>query len=520
MTGAANDKPTIFIIDDEVEVGTFFRRLLERKGYSVIVANCGADAMKLMEAHRFHVAMVDLKLPDSDGLTLLQELKTRQPACEVIIMTGYSTTKTAVKAIQLGAFDYIDKPFEDIGEVEALVQKAMDYGLRAQGMGGGQPEWAEVAASLGFHVGVTPKMNRLVSIADKIAKKNINVLIHGETGTGKEVLARFVHAASNRADKMFIPINCGALPENLLESELFGHERGAFTGASGQRKGIFELANQGTLFLDEIGEASLSIQVKLLRVLETGEFLRVGGEKPIKTDVRIIAATNVDLEQAVKEKTFREDLFYRLDVVRLEVPPLRERKEDIPQLVNYFIKRYIAKNGGDSSEMSIEAMQLLCDYNWPGNIRELANTVEQAVALCDGPVILPGHLSDKIASRTVINNNGSTEGISSENTSAPNSLSEWLEKTVMDKEALLSLPTEELLHVHRLVQALEQRVVEAMSSQGLPRPLPLTLAEVEARAVAEALAYHNGNVTLAAKVLGIGRNTLYRKMKDYNITGK
>ena len=262
----------ILIIDDEVDVGIFFKRLLQKKGYQLTVAVNGVEATKALKETTFNVAMVDLKLPDTDGLTLLQQIKSVQPACEVIIMTGYSTTRTAVKAIQLGAFDYLEKPFDDIDAVENLIMKALEYGVLVCD---GKPisaDWAPIAEKIGFQVGVSPAMQKLVSIAYKIAKKNINVLIQGETGTGKEVLARFIHAASNRADQVFIPVNCGALPENLLESELFGHEKGSFTGAGSMRRGIFEMANRGFLFLDEVGESSPSIQVKLLRVLETGEF--------------------------------------------------------------------------------------------------------------------------------------------------------------------------------------------------------------------------------------------------------
>ena len=305
----------VLIIDDEADVCTFFRRLLTRKGYGVVTAVNLTEAQRALDEKSYNVALVDLKLPDTDGLFLLQTIKARQPACEVIIMTGYSTVKTAVTAIQLGAYEYLEKPFDDIDAIEALVERAATSG---QGIVA-EDEWSEVAQEVGFRVGTSAAMRRLVSLAFKIARKNINVLIQGKTGTGKEVLARFIHAASNRANQTFIPVNCGALPENLLESELFGHERGAFTGASQTRRGIFELANRGTLFLDEIGDASPLIQVKLLRVLETGEFMRVGGEKPITTDVRVIAATNVDLEEAIREKTFREDLFYRLNVVQLEI---------------------------------------------------------------------------------------------------------------------------------------------------------------------------------------------------------
>jgi two-component system NtrC family response regulator len=508
----------ILVVDDEVEVGSFFRRLLERKGFNVSLAHTGAEARKKIESTGFGAALIDLKLPDAGGLDLLQYLKNHQPNCEAIIMTGYGTTRTAVKAIQLGAFDYIEKPFEDISEIEELINRALDFGNRATGKTGGQPEWQAIAEQTGFIVGNTPKMLRLATVADKIARKNINVLIQGETGTGKEVLARFIHAASPRHRQTFIAVNCGALPENLLESELFGHEKGAFTGASCLRRGIFEIADNGTLFLDEVGEASLPIQVKLLRVLETGEFLRVGGEKPVKTDVRVIAATNVDLEQAVREKQFREDLFYRLDVVRLDLPPLRERKEDIPMLVNYFINRT-----GDKElkplQVSPEAMQVLMKYNWPGNIRELANIVDQAIALCDGNMILPAHLPNKIISAvfgsahipvTAGQGNGGFSG-------TPRTLVDILDEMVNHAEFIETLNKENILTAYRLNKQLEEKLLKRMESLGVPGPLPPSMEEVEIRNITRTLAYYSGNITTAARSLGIGRNTLYRKMKEYGI---
>lgn len=507
----------VLIIDDEVDVGTFFRRLLQKKGYQLTVAVNGVEAARAIQETTFSVAMVDLKLPDTDGLTLLQQIKDLQPGCEVIIMTGYSTTRTAVKAIQLGAFDYLEKPFEDINAVEKLIQKASEYGVRGYD---GQPvdtEWAHVADKMGFQVGVSQIMQKLVSIAYKIAKKNINILIQGETGTGKEVLARFVHAASNRADKIFIPVNCGALPENLLESELFGHEKGSFTGAGNLRRGIFEMANRGFLFLDEVGESSPSIQVKLLRVLETGEFLRVGGEKPIKTDVRVIAATNVDLEQALKEKTFREDLFYRLDVVRLEVPPLRTRTEDIPLLVEHFINKL-----DPEMLVSAEAMHLLCSYSWPGNIRELANTISQAVALCDDKIILPEHLIGKLNAENMEAPTAEKKDLrtlSVQNLQAslqPKSLPDLLEQC-SDENALEAIGESNLPRLLEVLRSLENRLAETMVKKGIPTPPPPSLEETEADAIRCALNYYRGNITMAAKALGIGRNTFYRKMKDYKI---
>lgn len=326
------------------------------------------------------------------------------------------------------------------------------------------------------------------------------------------MLARFIHAASHRSDRPFIPVNCGALPENLLESELFGHEKGAFTGATGQRRGIFELANHGTLFLDEIGEASLSIQVKLLRVLETGEFMRVGGEKPIKTDVRVIAATNVDLEQAVREKSFREDLFYRLDVVRLHLPPLRERKEDIPVLVNHFLNELAGHGTGQSIKISPEAMKIMMQYSWPGNVRELVNAIHQAAALCDGTVILPGHLSNRITG--ALNRFPKAGPASPDDQPEASPFLAQLQNLVRSKDFLSGLEDGELPRVFHLLKVLEKRVLEVMSRRGLPCPPPATIEEMEREAINQALSYSRGNITLAARILGIGRNTLYRKLKE------
>lgn len=501
--------PGILIIDDEQHVGTFFSRLLRGKGYRIGVASSGAQAHELIASAKFNVAMVDLKLPDADGLSLLQHIKKEQPQCEVIIMTGYSTTRTAVKAIQYGAFDYIEKPFDDIGLVEQLIEKALSFGKTA-GQPGKTYSWSKIAEDIGFQVGVTTPMTKLVSIAERIATKDINVLIHGETGTGKEVLAKFVHAASHRSDKPFLAINCGALPENLLESELFGHERGSFTGASVQRKGIFELANNGTLFLDEIGEASLSIQVKLLRVLETGEFLRVGGEKPVKTNVRIIAATNVDLEEAVGQKAFREDLFYRLDVIRLELPPLRERKEDIPQLVEYFMQRFFDRTACPLPAFSPSCMDIMMNYHWPGNIRELANSVEQALALCDGNTILPEHLAGKF--------NGQSLGSGKEEIREQLPLSSPISDSLnIPTEELGSLEDERLIELFKRVETLHRNLQRIMAQKGLTSAFPVSMQEMEARTIKETLDFYNGNVSMTARVLGIGRNTLYRKAKEYNI---
>jgi len=332
--------------------------------------------------------MIDVKLPDTNGLTILQKLGEIMPACKTVIMTGYSTVKTAVEAIRLGASDYVEKPFDNIEEIEQMV----DHLLADQGTST-ENDILALAQMSGIVIGEEPDLRRLLTLAYKIASKNINILIQGETGTGKELMAHFIHLASNRNEQPYIRINCGALSDTMLESELFGHEKGAFTGAVKDRRGVFEIANKGTLFLDEIGEASPATQVKLLRILETGEYMRVGGEEIRKTNTRIISATNVDLREEVKLNRFREDLLYRLDVVSLQMPPLRKRKRDIIKIAQYMVSKM-----EKSFTFSEEAIALLETYEWPGNVRELSNVVKRALSLLDPgeTIITLSHLPDHI----------------------------------------------------------------------------------------------------------------------------
>jgi two-component system, NtrC family, response regulator len=501
----------VLIIDDEADVCTFFRRLLSRKGYLVITAASEQEARRALETNDFKVALVDLKLPDTDGITLLELIKSKQPACEVIIMTGYSTVKTAVTAMQLGAYEYLEKPFDDIDEIERLVGRAA--GARESVLNGdaAQDDWSEVAQGVGFRVGVSANMRRMVSLAYKVAGKDISVLIQGKTGTGKEVLARFIHAASARAGQPFIPVNCGALPENLLESELFGHERGAFTGANQTRRGIFELANNGTLLLDEIGDATPQIQVKLLRVLETGEFMRVGGERPIKTDVRVIAATNVDLEQAIIEKSFREDLFYRLNVVRLEIPSLHDRSEDIPLLAEHFVRQL-----NKELKLSQATVRLMQGYNWPGNIRELANVMRRAVVICNGDTILPEHLGGTFLAGPSAPNRRSRTGLPVDELKL--SPAEALSR-VGEREVLEKLADQELTGLLDSLRETQSTLLSVMGKRGMTPP-QVALKDCESAAIRDALARFQGNITDAARALGIARNTLYRKMKELEIGGR
>ncbi|WP_134699226.1 sigma-54 dependent transcriptional regulator [Ammoniphilus sp. YIM 78166] len=366
----------VLVIDDEVEVTSFFTYLLEGKNCEVRIANSGREVQAILSdpATLFHLALVDLKLPDANGLELLTLLKERYPACEVIIMTGYSTIQSAITAIQNGAKDYLEKPFDDLEALENVLNPILDSFTTHD-----PQDLSYHALQYGITYSTSSPLANLMSIAYKLAKKNINVLIQGETGTGKELMARFIHGTSMRSQGPFIGINCGAIPDSLMESELFGHEKGAFTHAVKTRKGFFELAHQGTLFLDEIGESPFPIQVKLLRAMETGEFMRVGSETPITSNIRFIAATNRNLEEEVEKHRFRSDLLYRLEGVKLHLPPLRERAEDIPLICRHYLeKKYEGRIEIDSS-----ALHVLKTYAWPGNIRQLINILNQTIAIHD-----------------------------------------------------------------------------------------------------------------------------------------
>lgn len=379
----------ILIVEDEIELGRFLSRLIELKGFKTTHVKSGNEFDKITDFSPFALAFIDVRLPDRNGIDVLKTMKRSAPHCQCVIMTGYSTVKIAVDAIKHGATDFIEKPFEDINMIDQLIDHLL---LHPQNKQDGKEAYQLIAEELGCFLGNSRPMHQLYELAYKIASKQVTVLIEGETGTGKEVLTKFIHAASGRSEGPLLNINCGALSESLLESELFGHVKGSFTGALTDRAGYFEAASSGTLFLDEVAEASLSTQVKLLRVLETGEFIKIGGTKTERTSARIIAASHVNLEEAVKRGTFREDLLFRLDVVKLVIPPLRERKEDIPFLVDLLVKRY-----GESIKFSYDSLELLSQYDWPGNMRELSNTIRRTAAIStEGAVITPDLLPSRI----------------------------------------------------------------------------------------------------------------------------
>lgn len=376
------DRPVkILIVDDEVNLLQSLSDVLKRKGYSVATAQNGLEALGKLKERYFNIAIIDLKMPKMGGMELLEVIKERYPQTLVVILTGYGTIKNAVEAIKKGAYNYLIKPFSP-DEIILIANKIMEEeNLREENR-----FLRQELEKKGEIITQNEEMCRLKELIEKVAKTEATVLITGETGTGKELVARAIYQKSFRKGNLFVKVNCAALAEGVLESELFGHEKGAFTDAYIQKRGRFELADRGTLFLDEIGDIPLATQVRLLRVLQEGEFERVGGEETIKVDARIIASTNQNLTQAIRKKRFREDLFYRLNVISLELPPLRERKKDIPLLAQYFLKKYGAVNKCVEG-ISKEALDCLIFYPWPGNIRELENTMERAVILAKKPLI-------------------------------------------------------------------------------------------------------------------------------------
>ncbi len=383
------DKGRILVVDDEQSMCDLLSVILEKEGYSVDAALGGEAALELFEKARYDLVLEDLKMPGMDGIQLLSRLKEIDPLAVVIIMTAYSSWDTAVEAMRLGAHDYIRKPFDNLS-VKEMVSRVVREArvLRSRADAGESP----IASMIG-HSSSTQEVFRLVRL---VAPTDTTILIHGESGSGKNLLARVIHLASLRASKPFISANCGAFSDSLLESELFGHVKGAFTGAIEDKRGLFEIADKGSFFLDQITEMSPATQVKVLRMLEDREFRPLGSTDTRRIDVRFIAATNRDIEQEVERGTFREDLYYRLHVVLIKLPPLRDRREDIPVLAGHFLAAYARSMGKQVTGISREAMEALVNFDWPGNVRELQNTIQRAVALAEGGEIQLQHLLGKM----------------------------------------------------------------------------------------------------------------------------
>jgi two-component system, NtrC family, response regulator HydG len=402
METTAEKTVRVLVVDDEPVLLKALEALLAKKGHVVTAVDSPITATQRLAQEDFDVALLDVKMPDLSGLELLTAVKHRRPEVEVIMMTGHATVETALAAVKAGAYDYLTKPFDDVELVARVVAKAaerkqlfdrnreLETALR-------QKEGAPAGDGL---VGNSGPMREVTRMIDAVAYSAATVLVQGESGTGKELVARALHAKSPRRGQPFVALNCGALTETLLESELFGHVKGAFTGAQRDQKGLFDAADGGTIFLDEIGDIPPATQVRLLRVLQEGELKRVGSADSIRVDVRVIAATHRDLPKLVKSGKFREDLFYRLNVIAIPLPPLRERIEDVPLLAHHFLRRYTERLGKKVKTVSPEAIELLCGYRWPGNVRELENALERAVVLCRGESITPADLPPAISGRT------------------------------------------------------------------------------------------------------------------------
>ena len=466
----------ILVVDDEESVRWALTKALERAGYRVDLAVDGPSGCAAAENTDVDLVLLDVRLPGRDGLAVLGDLRKRRPDLPVIMMTAYGTLQVAVEAMKQGAYDYIGKPF-DVDEVLLVVGKALEAQALAREVSQLR-RLTEERFDLGGIVGGSPAMQQIFKAVGKVAGTDLTVLLRGESGTGKELIARAVHENSRRKGRSFVPVNCAAIPRELLESELFGHEKGAFTGAVAARRGRFEQADGGTVFLDEVGDMDLSLQTKLLRVLQERRIERLGGEGSIPVDVRIVAATNQDLDGAVALRAFREDLFYRLNVVTIHLPPLRDRREDIPALVTHFLTVFSHEQDTVPKLFSPDALELMTLYRWPGNVRELENVVKRAAALAPSSLILPDYLPDAVQ-----------KGAGSEESAVgPGFPVDWMRGEI----ARLRDTLDGRLHAH-FVACVE-------------RPL-----------LALILRRTGGNQVRAAEVLGINRNTLRKRIKELGV---
>jgi len=393
-------KDKILVADDEQSMREFLDIMLKKEGYKVSLASNGEEVVKLVDDDLFDLILLDIRMPKLDGISALKKIKANAPETIVIMITAYASADTAIKAMKEGAYDYITKPFK-VDEIKLIIKNALEK-KNLQKENTLLKQVVRDRYHFGNIIGQSPKMTALYDLLEKVSATKTNILVAGESGTGKELVAKAIHYNSPRKEKPFVTLNCGAIPESLIESELFGHMKGAFTDAIATKKGLFEVADEGTIFLDEISELPLLMQVKLLRVLQDKEFKRVGGTEDIRVDVRIISATNKDLEEAVKEKRFREDLFYRLNVIQIKLPPLRDRKEDIQILANHFLKKYSEELTKSILRISPEAHQILLNYDYPGNVRELQNIIERAVALESSQELSLNNLSSYLSEQPLM----------------------------------------------------------------------------------------------------------------------
>src|SRR4030043_950964 len=465
---------TLLIVDDDKSIRYSLKRMMENH-YAILTAQNGEEALTRFRENHPDLVIMDIKMPGRSGIEILREMKSIDPKSLVIIMTAYGTTETAIEAMKYGAFDYILKPFP-IPQMKELVQKAITLRkLMKEGVSyASEPDQQKEEEQI---IGSSPKMQEIYKVIGQVAPSDVTVLLRGERGTGKELMARAIYQHSFRSNQLFLPINCAAIPDTLLESELFGHEKGAFTGASSRRIGKLEQCQGGTIFLDEIGDMSLSTQAKLLRILQEKSFERLGGRETIRVDIRFIVATNKDLEEAISKGEFREDLYYRLNVVSINIPPLSERKEDIPALVSYFLRKFNRELKKRVVGITPGAMEKISFYGWPGNVRQLENVLKRAMLLCQGELILDDQLLLEVEERRESGE-------------------------VRDRRTF-----------ENLVDSLfEELTGNPLAQEGLDM-----VSAIEKGLIIRALQKTNGNQVQAASLLGINRSTLRGRMDRYHI---
>jgi len=481
----------LLLIDDEVDVQYSFRRIFDSPEVELTTATSGEEGLRLIPRVKPDLVIMDVRMGGMSGLETLRRIRETDAKLPVIMMTAYGTTQTAIEAMKLGAYDYLLKPF-DVPKLKQLLFAALKAARDMKEVVSYQPLLESEDYDLGI-IGRSDQMQNVFKLIGQLSSSDATALITGESGTGKELVARAIYHHNERADQPFVAINCAAIPENLLESELFGHEKGAFTGAASQRIGKFEQCNHGTIFLDEIGDMSLATQTKILRVLQSGTFERVGGNQAVKVDVRVIAATNKPLEQAVASREFREDLFYRLNVVRVQIPPLRERKEDIRLLVNYFLKKF---SGKAPRSISSDAVSTLEQYHWPGNVRELENAVRRALVVAKGEAILSSDLPVEVT-RT----HGLSPGAAGAHPEGP--------PTSLSGASPAGTTVEAATDVAALARTFFKWARENSKFKVIPA--------VERELVIQALIETEGNQVQAAKLLGITRATLRKRIEKFRI---
>jgi len=453
----------ILVVDDEEKVRDAFSEFLTTEGFEVATASDGEVAQRMLDEDVFDVTLIDMNMPKVDGMAVLKHLVDRDPEAVGIILTGYASIRNAVEAMKAGAYDYLSKPVK-MEEVALVIRRAMELRALRRENYALKRQLKEKYKFKNF-IGDSPQMRKVFRIIEKVADTDSTVLILGASGTGKELVARAIHYNSTRKDKPLIPVNCGAIPGELLESELFGHEKGAFTHAIKTRIGRFEMAKGGTIFLDEVGEMSPQLQIKLLRVLQEQEFERLGGTRTIKCDVRILAATNKDLDRAVEDGSFREDLYYRLKVIPIQLPPLKDRSGDIPLLVNHFLSKMIRVKKKGVKGISKEVMSALERYDWPGNVRELENIIERMVILCEGDQITVEDLPEKIARKGAVSQVIQT-AIPDEGFSLSHAVNEYEKRLILsalEKTGWVKNRAAKLLNMNRTT------LVEKIKKQGLER---------------------------------------------------